>query len=132
MAEIVKKHNTFRGKTLEELQKLDVREFAKLLRSRQRRGILRQFQKVEEFINRANEKISKNRPIKTHQRDLIIVPQMIGMKIGVYNGKEFTPVQVSLEMLGHVIGEFSLTRSKVKHGNAGVGSTKGTRAKSKH
>jgi len=130
--ELRKKEFKFRGKTLEELKALDVREFAKLLTSRQRRTVLRQFQKIEEFVNRSNKKIGKKKQIKTHQRDLIIVPHMIGMRIGVYNGREFVMVDITGEMLGHFLGEFSLTRQRVKHGGAGVGATKGSRALSKH
>jgi len=130
--EIRKKEFKFRGKTLAELKALDVREFAKLLRARQRRSVLRQFQKIEDFVSRAKVKLSNKKPIKTHQRTLIVVPQMVGMRIGVYNGQAFVPVDVKGEMLGHVIGEFALTRQKVKHGSAGVGATKGSRALSKH
>jgi small subunit ribosomal protein S19 len=129
---ITKKQFNFRGKTLDELKEIDVREFAKLLTSRQRRTVLRQFQKIEDFVNRAKVKLSKNKQIRTHQRNLIIVPQMIGMRIQVYNGKEFLPVDVVGEMLGHFFGEFSLTRAKVKHGAAGIGSTKGSKAQTKH
>ena len=130
--ELTKKQFTFKGKTLEELKGMGVREFANMLKSRRKRTILRQFQKIEEFVNRAKEKISKNKPIKTHQRDLIIVPQMVGMKIGIHNGKNFEQVQVVGEMLGHVFGEFSLTRSKVKHGQAGIGATKSSAHASVH
>jgi small subunit ribosomal protein S19 len=130
--EITKKQFKFRGKTLEELKELDVREFAKLLTSRQRRTVLRQFQKIEDFVNRAHVKLSKNKPIRTHYRNLIVVPQMVGMKIQIYNGRDFVPVEVIGEMLGHVFGEFSLTRAKIKHGAAGVGATKGSKALSKH
>jgi len=130
--ELRKKEFTFRGKTTEELKEMDVREFAKLLKSRRKRTVLRQFQKVEDFVNRAKTKLAKNKPIKTHQRDLIVVPQMIGMRIGVYNGNNFVPVTITGEMLGHVLGEFAPTRARVKHGSAGVGATKGTKAKSKH
>jgi len=129
--DIKKKEFTYRGMTLEELKKLDVREFAKYLRSRQRRTVLRQFQKIEDFVNRAKEKQKRDKRIRTHQRDLIVVPQMIGMKISVYNGNNFVPIEITGDMLGHKFGEFSLTRSKVKHSSAGVGATKGTRAKSK-
>ncbi len=132
MAEITKKQFTFRGKTLEELKAMDVREFAKLLKSRRRRSVLRQFQKIEEFINRAKEKLSKNKSIKTHQRNIVIVPQMIGMRINVHDGRNFVPVDIVGEMLGHILGEFALTRTKVKHGAAGIGATKGTKAQSKH
>jgi small subunit ribosomal protein S19 len=132
MVEMTKKQFTFRGKTLEELKLMDVREFAKLLKSRQRRTVLRQFQKIEDFVNRANVKRNKKKPIKTHLRDLVVVPQMVGMRIMIYNGKDFVPIDIVGEMLGHVLGEFALTRSRVKHGAAGVGATKGTKSQSKH
>ena len=131
MAEIQKKQLKYRGKTMEELKKLDVREFAKLLKSRQRRFVLRNFQEIEKFVKRAEGKISKNKPIRTHLRDLIIVPKMIGMKIYIYTGRNFIPMEVTGEMLGHKFGEFALTRARIKHGKAGVGATKGTRSKSK-
>jgi len=129
--EIKKKEFTYRGKTIEELKKLDVREFTRHIKSRQRRTILRNFQKIEDFINRAKRKIEKNKSIKTHKRDLIFVPEMIGMKIQIYNGKSFVPVEVIGEMLGHKFGEFAPSRSKVNHGSAGVGGTKGSKHKSK-
>lgn len=129
--EIKKKEFTYKGLTTEDLKKLDVREFARYLRSRQRRTVLRQFQKIEIFINRSKEKQNKGKRIRTHQRDLVVVPQMIGMKISIYNGNNFVPVDIAGEMLGHKFGEFAPTRGRVKHGSAGVGATKGTRAKSK-
>ncbi|MBU4070287.1 MAG: 30S ribosomal protein S19 [Nanoarchaeota archaeon] len=129
--DIRKKEFTYKGLTIEELKKLDVREFAKFLNSRQRRTILRNFQEVENFINRSKEKIKKNKKVKTHQRDLVIVPQMIGMKIGVYNGNNFITTEITGEMLGHKFGEFAPTRTRVKHSKSGVGSTKGSKHKSK-
>ncbi len=129
--EIQKKQFTYRGKIIEELKKLDVREFAKLVRSRERRNILRNFQKIEDFINKSKIKLERDKPIRTHQRDLIIVPEMIDWKIFIYNGNKFIPVQVTGEMLGHKFGEFAPTRTRVKHSKAGVGATKGTKHKSK-
>ncbi len=129
--ELRKKEFTYRGKPLEELKQLDIREFAKYLTSRQRRTVMRQFQKIEYFVNRAKGKQAKGKKIKTHQRDLIIVPEMVGMKIQIYNGQNFIPVEVIAEMLGHKFGEFAPTRARIKHGSAGVGATKGSRAKSK-
>lgn len=81
MEKIRRKQFTYKGKTTEELKALNVREFAKYLRSRQRRTVLRQFQEIEKFINRAKEKIAKNKKVRTHKRDLVVVPQMIGMRI---------------------------------------------------
>ena len=129
--EIQKKQFTFRGKTIEELKTLDVREFAKHLTSRQRRTVLRQFQEIENFVKREKMKISKKKLVKTHSRYLVVVPQMVGMKISIYNGKTFVPMEIIGEMLGHRFGEFSPTRERVKHSKAGVGATKGTKHKSK-
>jgi len=129
--EIRKKEFKYRGKTIEELQKLDVREFANLVKSRERRNILRNFQKMEDFVKLAKKKIESKKAIRTHARDIIIVPQMIGMKISVYNGQNFLPFEVTGEMLGHKFGEFSLTRAKIKHSKMGVGATKGSKSKSK-
>ena len=129
--DIRKKEFTYKGKTIKELKALDVREFTKYLKSRQRRTVLRQFQKIEEFINRAKEKIAKKKSIKTHQRTLVVAPEMIGMKIQIYNGRNFIPVEIVEEMLGHRLGEFAPTRARVKHGSAGIGATKGTKAQAK-
>lgn len=126
-----RKEFAYRGKSIEELQNLDVREFAKFVTARERRTILRQFQDLEDFLNRARKKVAKNKPVRTHKRYLVIVPEMVGMKISVHNGRKFETVNVIPEMLGHRLGEFSMTRGLVKHGTAGVGATKGTKAQSK-
>ena len=125
--ETTKKQYTYRGKSMEELKSLDVREFAKYLKSKQRRSVLRQFQDLEDFVNRAKKKVERNRPIKTHKRTVIIVPQLVGMKIHIYN----VPVEIIKEMLGHRLGEFAMTRGKVKHSSSGVGASKGSRSKAK-
>jgi len=129
--ELKKKEFTYRGKTIEELKKLDVREFAKYLRSREKRNVLRQFQKIEMFVERAKKKIKNKKPVRTHQRDLVVVPEMVGMRIQIYNGRAFISADIVGEMLGHKFGEFALTRTRVKHSKAGVGATKGTKHKSK-
>ncbi len=131
ITEIKRKEFTYRGKTLDELKKLDVREFSKYIKSGSRRTALRQFQKIEDFVSRAKDKISKNKPVKTHKRDLIIVPEMVGMKINVHDGRNFFPVIITGEMLGHRLGEFAITRSRVKHGKSGIGATKGSKFKAK-
>ena len=128
---MTQKEFSYRGKTIEELKALDVREFSKYLKSRPRRTVLRQFQEIEKFVGRCKEKISKKKQIKTHLRHIVIVPEMAGMKIGVHNGKEFFPVEITKDMLGHRLGEFAMTRSKVQHGSAGIGATKGSKSKAK-
>jgi len=114
----------YRGKSLDSLKSLDVRELAKFLPSRSRRSILRNFQKLEQFVKRCEEKFAKKKKIKTHLRDLVIVPNLVGMTIGIYSGKEFNDVSITHKMIGHRLGEFSLTRQKVQHGSPGIGSTK--------
>ena len=126
-----KKETLYKGKTIEELKALETREFAQFVDSRARRTILRQFREIENFVSRANKKLSKGKTIKTHHRDLVVVPKMVGMKLQIYNGKTFVPTEVVIEMLGHKFGEFAPTRTRVKHGSAGVGSTKGTKSKAK-
>jgi len=118
----------YRGKSIEEMKKLDVREFAKLLSSRKKRSVLRQSEKIEAFIKTCMEKIGKNKKIRTHSRWIIIVPQMIGLTINIHDGKEFHPVQINQEMLGHYLGEFVLTRKKVEHSAPGIGATRSSAA----
>jgi len=118
------KEFTFRGKKIEELKQLEIREFAKYLTSRKKRSLLRQFDKVERFLLKCMKKKEKGEKIKTHDREMIIVPAMIGLTIYVHNGKEFVPVKIIAEMLGHRLGEFALTRRKVEHSAPGIGATR--------
>jgi small subunit ribosomal protein S19 len=114
----------YRGKTIEDLKQLDIREFAKLLKSRPRRAILRKYDVVDNFVKRCEKEVAKNKQIKTQQRDIVIVPKLVGMTISVHTGKDYFPIKVTEEMLGHRLGEFSMTKKKVQHGAAGVGATK--------
>ncbi len=134
MADILEKKSKekfYRGKNVEELKKVDTREFAKLVKARSRRTLLRNYDVIEQFIKRCEMKDSKNKPIKTHDRALVIVPKLIGKTIGVYNGKEYIKVEITHEMLGHRLGEFSMTRKIAKHTSMGVGATKSSMAQKK-
>ena len=73
-------------------------------------------------------KISKI--VKTHCRDLIILPEMVSITVHVYNGKEFVPVNIAENMIGHYLGEFAVTRKKVQHSAPGIGATKSSAAMS--
>lgn len=122
MAKII----TFRGKTIEDLQKISLEEFSKLVPSRQRRSLLRGMTPMQKkFL----ETLRKNKSTpRTHVREMIIIPEMIGKKILVYNGsKDWVPVEIKLEMLGHRLGEFALTRKKVMHSSPGVGATRSSK-----
>ncbi len=126
-----KKQFRYKGKSMEELKALDIREFAKYLKARPKKFVLRHFQEIENFVHRANETKAKNKPIKTHKRDIVIVPSMVGMRIHIHQGRNYLPTDITDEMLGHKLGEFAHTRNKVKHGKAGIGATKGSKAAAK-
>lgn len=117
----------YRGVNLEELKKLDVREFAKYLSSRSRRSVLRNFQTIENFVKRCETSHSTKKKIRTHLRDIVIVPKLVGLTIAIHSGKEFSDVLITHKMLGHRLGEFAMTRKRVSHGTAGIGATKGTK-----
>ncbi|PIP21705.1 MAG: 30S ribosomal protein S19 [Candidatus Nealsonbacteria bacterium CG23_combo_of_CG06-09_8_20_14_all_40_13] len=59
---------------------------------------------------------NSNVPILTWSRDSVIFPEMVGLTIGVHNGKTHIPVKIIEEMVGHKLGEFSPTRKFIKHG----------------
>ena len=124
--ELIKKSKDkfYRGKNIEELKAIDTREFAKLVKARARRTILRNYDVIEAFVIKCERNSSKNKPIRTHDRSLVVVPKMIGRTIGVHNGKEFVKVVVVEEMLGHRLGEFSMTRKIAKHTSIGGGAKK--------
>ena len=124
--ELVKKSKDkfYRGKNVEELKSVDTREFAKLVKARARRTILRNYNVIEAFVAKCERNVSKNKPIKTHDRSLVIVPRMVGKTIGVHNGKEFLKVIITEGMLGHRLGEFAMTRRIAKHTSIGGGAKK--------
>ena len=124
---IKSKEKRYRGQTLESLKSLDVRELTKFLPARSRRSILRNFDVIEKFVKSCERKIERKKRIRTHLRDLVIVPKLVGMNIGVHNGRNFQDVNITMEMIGHRLGEFTLTRTRVKHSSAGVGATKGSK-----
>ncbi|KAM5296781.1 small ribosomal subunit protein uS19-like [Glossophaga mutica] len=71
--------------------------------------------------------IEKLEVVKTHLRDMIILPEIVGSMVGVYNGKTFNQVEIKPEMIGHYLGEFSITYKPVKHGRPGIGATHSSR-----
>jgi small subunit ribosomal protein S19 len=126
---MAKREPHYKGLTAEKLKALDERELLKILPARARRtlkrGIPEQHQKVMERVKKAaaDEKLMK-KTIRTHARDMVIVPDMIGLKFAVYSGKEFQEFEVTAEMVGKYLGEFVLTRKPVKHSSPGVGATR--------
>jgi small subunit ribosomal protein S19 len=122
---------TYRGHTLEELQEMDLEELAELLPARQRRSITRglsyEKEQLLEEAREAEEEETANDPIRTHLRDMPILPEFVGLTFAVHNGQGFERVKVEPEMLGHYLGEFQLTRTSVEHGQAGIGATRSSK-----
>ena len=122
---MVKKEFRFKGKTLQELNELSIEQFAKLCNSRTRRSLLRGFDK--QMLKKIS-KADKAKAIKTHKRDTVVIPQMVGLKFAVHKGNSFEIFEISPKMLGHYLGEFALTRKRLLHGKAGIGATRSSTA----
>lgn len=123
---------TFKGKTLEELQKMDLKDFARLLTARERRSLNRGLTEQQKLLlKKVNRYKDSKKHIKTHVKDLIILPEMINASLLVHSGKDWTPVIISENMIGHYLGEFVLTRKKVAHSAPGIGATRSSAAQSK-
>jgi small subunit ribosomal protein S19 len=120
----------YRGYTLNQLQGMSMDEFIDLLPSRQRRslhrGLTPERRILLEKIRKAKEAVVKgsNKAVRTHVRDMIILPEMVGTTIQVHNGKEFVPVEIKPTMIGHYLGEFAITNKPVKHGTPGIGASR--------
>lgn len=117
---------SFRGRSIDEVKKMSIKDFAQLIPSRQRRSLMRGFTEDQKSLLKRLEK--KLRGVKTHCRDIVVVPQMLDREIMVHSGKQFVSVIVTPEMLGHCLGEFVATRSKVSHNAPGIGATKSSGA----
>jgi len=123
----------YRGHTLEELKKMNMDEFIQLLPARARRSLRRGLpprqKKLLERLRRAYRAKKRGKDIltRTHVRDMLIFPEMVGLKIGVYNGRQYEIVDVKPEMIAHYLGEFSLTRRHVQHGSPGIGATRSSK-----
>ena len=114
----------YRGRKVADLAKLSIEELAGLLPARQRRSIKRGL--VKDNKNLLTSLKNKD-SVRTHIRNMIIMPDMVGKSLEIYNGKSFEKVEVMPEMIGHFFGEFSLTRGRVQHGAAGVGATRSSK-----
>uniref|UniRef100_A0A0K0FV08 40S ribosomal protein S15 n=1 Tax=Strongyloides venezuelensis TaxID=75913 RepID=A0A0K0FV08_STRVS len=139
MADEQKKKRTFRkfsyrGVDLDQLLDMNREQFAALLPARQRRKLARGLSpKHERFIQRILKAkkecpaLEKPACIKTHLRDMVILPEMVGGVVGIHSGKTFNQVEIRAEMIGHYLGEFSITYKPVKHGRPGIGATHSSR-----
>jgi small subunit ribosomal protein S19 len=125
---MVKKVFKFKGKTMEELKGMNIKEFAELCNSRQKRTLKKGFDK---HILKKIEKVKGNekaKPIRTHKRDIVVIPEMVGIRFAIHKGNSFEPLEITEQMLGHYVGEFIFTRKRLMHGKAGIGATKSSTA----
>ena len=121
----------YQGYSLEELQDMSLENLIKILPARQRRSLKRGYLPRQQIVlnkfrklKKQNTKSGKPLVIKTHCRDMMVLPEMVGTIFAIYNGKEFIEVKFSAEMIGSYFGEFSPTRQRVRHGDPGMGSTR--------
>ena len=127
---MAKKEFAYRGKTLEELKSMSINDLAPLFKSNIRRLLKRGFTDEEKrFLEKLDKKT--NKPVKTHCRDMVILPTMVGRNIMIHTGKDFLNILIQPEMIGHRLGEFALTRKRVTHSSAGVGATRSSTAATK-
>jgi small subunit ribosomal protein S19 len=125
--EFKKKEFKFHGLTVDEVKKLSFEEFLPYIPSRMRRSLTRGLTVRQNKLISDVEKAEPGDVIRTHLRDMVILPSFIDHKIAVYNGKEFQEITIEPEMIGHYLGEFAITRKKVKHTGPGVGATRSSK-----
>jgi small subunit ribosomal protein S19 len=119
----------YRGHNIQQLREMSMDEFIKILPSRQRRSLQRGLtpsqrrllEEIKEFKRGTRSEVDV---LKTHTRDMIILPDMVGLRVLVHNGKEFSSVDITPEMIGHYLGEFAITNKKVSHGTPGIGASR--------
>ena len=125
-----KKIFLYRGQTIEELQGMSMDEFIKLLPSRQRRSLQRGLNQGQRTllenirVAKRSAQEGQKASVKTHARDMIVLPEMVGVTLLIHNGKEFTPVDIEPEMMGCYLGEFSITNKPLRHGSPGIGASR--------
>jgi small subunit ribosomal protein S19 len=124
------KEFSYRGHSLNNLTGMSMDEFINILPSRQRRSLQRGLTPEQRILleklreAKEEQKQGKDVSLKTHVRDLIILPEMVGAKIAVHNGKEFVAMEIRAEMIGHYLGEFAITNKPVRHGTPGIGASR--------
>ena len=114
----------YHGLSKEELANIPNEKLFKLFTARVRRSLTRGINDDKrKLMEEMKDKNNKN-PIKTHLRDVIILPYMIGKTVQVFSGKEFVPIIITIQMVGHYLGEYVITNKRVNHGAPGVGASR--------
>ncbi|CAA0829059.1 40S ribosomal protein S15-3 [Striga hermonthica] len=117
---------SYRGTDLDALLDMSTDELVKLFPARPRRRFQRGLTRKPMALIKKLRKAKREAPagekpalVRTHLRNMVIVPEMIGSVLGVYNGKTFNPVEIKPEMIGHYLAEFSISYKPVRHGRPG-------------
>ena len=118
------KEFTYHGLSKEELANIPNEKLFKLFSSRARRSLTRGINDDKRKLMEELKDSKNKNPIKTHLRDVIILPYMIGKTIHVFSGKEFIPISITIQMVGHYLGEYVITNKRVNHGAPGVGASR--------
>lgn len=125
------KKDTWKGFDEETIGSLTYEDFLKMISSRERRTLLRlkSNPRLKQFVEKVRrmKKAGSKKPIKTHIREAVILPEWLGMTFNVYNGKEFKRVDVTLTKIGKRLGDFSHSVGRVLHSGPGVGATRGSK-----
>ena len=123
-----KKEFLYRGNTMDELLAMSFEEVLELMPSRSRRTYLRGLNYEQQLLFDNLKAAEPGEVVRTHRRDLPIIPQFVGKTVSVYNGKEFKDVEIKPEMIGCFIGEFIMTRKAPQHSGPGVGATRSSKS----
>lgn len=118
---------SYKGKSIEEIKQLTLEEFTKLVPAHARRTLKRMGLQVRKFLEKFRKHKAKNKPMKTHYRQMVVLPEMVGFHVLVHNGNSYKDLLVSQEMLGKKLGEFAITTKLVKHSGPGIGATRGSK-----
>jgi len=119
----------YRGHSFQDLMQMSMDEFIRLLPARQRRSLVKGLTPEQRLLMEGLRRVKKTKdkdakPVKTHCRDMVILPEMVGTTLLVHGGKEFTSLEIKPEMVGRYLGEFVITNKKVVHGTPGIGASR--------
>jgi small subunit ribosomal protein S19 len=117
------KNFQYRGRSVDDLKAMSMDEFINLLPSRMRRSLRRGLSNEQRIVLERLRQ-DNGKPIKTHSRDMVVLPEMIGKTLLVHSGQEFVELRINEKMLGHYLGEFVITNKLVRHGKPGIGASR--------
>jgi len=117
----------YKGLEIEALKQLTLEEFIKLIPAHSRRTLKRMGVQVKKFLEKFRQRKPSGKPMKTHFRQMVVIPEMVGYHVLIHNGNSYRDLLVAPEMLGKKLGEFAHTTKLVKHGGPGIGATRGSK-----